>query len=370
MTRREFLAVMAAAVASAASIGAISNTPSARQAPRRPTPSRPGAFKVAVVLPSHCALPLVLARAAGIYERQGIDVELVPMASHTDAADSLQQGDVHAAQLAGPLFFALHQGTGPYKDNRTPLVSMQVAGIEGGALLASARTEIQSAGRLKGRKVATGGTHLVQTLLLREALMRAGLDPEKDLELAEMDMADLPAALMRGEADACMALEPYATSAIDSGAGRVISASAQLWHGHPCCYIAVRRETMLVNASKAEAFYSATLQAGARLREAGAQRDDAFAALLNDPAKLPVDQVREALEAGRAGFDPYPYKSSGEALIRLMKSGGIMDGPVNPARIVSDALLGDRTRMMMGSLGIAPPASDRRRETVAGIIFQ
>lgn len=372
MTRRDFLRLMLAASASFTVLGAggMANSPSksSRAAVRKPAPVRAGAFKVAVVAPSHCAASLVLTEVSGGFERSGLDIELVPYAEHMDAAMALRDGEVQAAQLAAPMFFALHQGTGPFKDNRVPLVSLQCAGTGGGALLISSRLDMASPAKLRGHRIATPGSHMTQTLLLYETLKRSGLDPSKDVELKSMGAAEAISSTLRGETDACMAIEPYATPS----AMHAMNTSERLWRGHPCCYIAVRRETFLgAEASKVEGFYAATLQGASALREAGAPRDEAMEQLLGAQIKLPVEALKTALEAGSIGYDPYPYKSAGRALLKLMKANGIMDGPANGPKIAPDTLPADRTRMMMASLGLLNvPKSDERRETIAGIIFE
>lgn len=379
MTRREFMRALIVAAVSAGAAGAegitnspaLKNTPSAVKPGRTvfviPPPSRPGSFRVAIVGMSHCSLPLIHALGNGHFPRFGIDVEIIPVPDYSDAVYALDKGEIHAAQISAPFFYALHMGTGPFKDNPVPLVSLQCAGTDGGSLLVSERTGIFTPNRLGGRVIGIAGNHLVQTMLLEETLKRSGLDPAKDVELKSFATGDLVSAMQRGEIDACMALEPYATTAIQSGLGREIAGTSRIWHNHPCCYIAMRRDKFMSSPTQAISFYSATILSSMMLHEPGQSRDDALTLIQKDPRKIPVDTYRAAIDSGRVGFDPFPYKSAGRALLMLMKANGIMAGPANPTKLVPETLIMEQTRMILGTLGLKAPQKDDRREIIAGM---
>ena len=59
--------------------------------------------------------------------------------------------------------------------------------------------------------------------LMLDVLNRAGLDPEKDVELIRIDFFDMGQALADGKIDAFCSGEPYPSEAVVKGYGRVLS---------------------------------------------------------------------------------------------------------------------------------------------------
>jgi len=59
-------------------------------------------------------------------------------------------------------------------------------------------------------------------ILLREALTRNGLSPEKDVVLTRVDFFDMGLALARGGIDAFLSGEPFPTLAVHQGYGRIL----------------------------------------------------------------------------------------------------------------------------------------------------
>lgn len=74
---------------------------------------------------------------------------------------------------------------------------------------------------LKGRKIGyVPGT--MHEILLREALQRSGLSPDRDVTLVRVDFFDMGTALAGGDIDAFLSGEPFPTLAVNKGFGRVL----------------------------------------------------------------------------------------------------------------------------------------------------
>ena len=81
---------------------------------------------------------------------------------------------------------------------------------------------VQSIAGLKGKRIGyVPGT--MHEILLREALTRNQLSPEKDVELIRVDFFDMGLALARGSIDAFLSGEPFPTLAVHSGYGRILA---------------------------------------------------------------------------------------------------------------------------------------------------
>jgi len=81
---------------------------------------------------------------------------------------------------------------------------------------------IHSVTDLKGGKIGyVPGT--MHEILLRETLVKNGLNPDTDVKLTRVDFFDMGMALARGNIDAFLSGEPFPTLAVLKGYGRVLS---------------------------------------------------------------------------------------------------------------------------------------------------
>ena len=75
---------------------------------------------------------------------------------------------------------------------------------------------------LRGRRIGyVPGT--MHELLLREALSREGISPEKDVTLTRVDFFDMGTALAAGNIDAFLSGEPLPTVTVEKGYGRILA---------------------------------------------------------------------------------------------------------------------------------------------------
>src|SRR4051794_27857271 len=119
-------------------------------------------------------LPLWLARDAGLFKKYGLDVSLKELNSSEELLPALAQrdGDVYAA-TAPYIVSAIGDGAA--------LVFIANTGYSVLKLLS--RPEIARAADLKGKKVGTGELGSSQDRITHQALIRLGLDPERDVTL-------------------------------------------------------------------------------------------------------------------------------------------------------------------------------------------
>ena len=81
---------------------------------------------------------------------------------------------------------------------------------------------VQSVADLKGRKIGyVPGT--MHEILLRETLARNQLSPDTDVTLVRIDFFDMGTALAQGAIEAFLSGEPFPSTAVEKGYGRILS---------------------------------------------------------------------------------------------------------------------------------------------------
>jgi len=124
------------------------------------------------------SLPAWVAKDAGIFERNGLDVQLVFFTGGTTAVMALVSADTPMAQLAGPA--VLH----------SVLAGSDAAIIAGGVTSLNyyllSRPEIKTPEQLKGGSVAISRFGSSSDFIARYALSKVGLTPGKDVTIVQI----------------------------------------------------------------------------------------------------------------------------------------------------------------------------------------
>jgi ABC-type nitrate/sulfonate/bicarbonate transport system substrate-binding protein len=140
-------------------------------------------------------LPLWLAQDAGLFEKNGLKVLLKELNSSEELVQSIQnrEGQIYAATANW-----LVSGIGDGFD----LVFVANTGYS--VLKLVARPNIRRPEELKGKKVGTGEANSSQDRITRQALLRLGLNPDRDVTLVPFGSRSIQRlnALLKGEIDA------------------------------------------------------------------------------------------------------------------------------------------------------------------------
>jgi NitT/TauT family transport system substrate-binding protein len=140
-------------------------------------------------------LPLWLAQDAGLFERNGLKVTLKELNSSEELVQSTQnrEGHIYAATANW-----LVSGIGDGFD----LVFVANTGYS--VLKLVTRPDIRRPEELKGKKVGTGEANSSQDRITRQALLRLGLNPDRDVTLVPFGSRSIQRlnALLKGEIDA------------------------------------------------------------------------------------------------------------------------------------------------------------------------
>ncbi|MGH9178371.1 MAG: ABC transporter substrate-binding protein [Acidimicrobiales bacterium] len=184
-------------------------------AARRATPDdEPVAVRIGYV-PATATLPLQVAEAKGLFERNDLDVTL------TEVPDSSKA----AAGLGSQFDIVLSTAADLIRDSQAGLDLVEVAGNTISTednpyaqIVTRADTGITEIDQLEGRTIGTSAaTGVVHAATLYWA-MEEGAEPES-IKAVEASAPDLPVQLQAKQVDAVQALEPLATQLV--GAGQV-----------------------------------------------------------------------------------------------------------------------------------------------------
>ncbi len=146
-------------------------------------------------------IPVWIGIENGIFERHGFDVEWRPIGKSMDRLNAISSGEAQFASIGEiAMLSAMAQG-----NNRFYWVGNQdiAPGFEG----LVARSGITTYEQLKGQKIGFpfgSSVDLTCRMLLREN----GLDPEKDVELVNLEVGDVPATFRTGKIAAVLIWEP------------------------------------------------------------------------------------------------------------------------------------------------------------------
>lgn len=161
--------------------------------------------------------PALIADKEGFYREEGLNVDLKALGDGPVIQQALAAGELDVAYV----------GTPPvYQWFSRGLQSRFLAKVNYGqaAVIVDAKSPINSLEALKGKKLAgvkkgSGMDVLLRGYVLKE---KAGLNPDKDLDIIDMPPGNMNAALERGIVDAAFSWEPFVSQSLLRGSSRVL----------------------------------------------------------------------------------------------------------------------------------------------------
>ena len=195
--------------------------------------------------------PCYLAHALGLFEREGLDVEIRVSPDPVETAEGLLAGRVDVS-WGGPMRVMLHHD----RDPDCPLVCFcKVVGPEPFVLVGKPRAQAFDLTQLAGLKLGAVSEVPTPWQLLQEDLRRVGLDPDGIERGPGRSMADNIEAMLAGDIDVAQVMEPYIDLALQRG--------ASLWHA-----FAQRGDVAFTSFYTTRDFAAANAQACQRLSRA------------------------------------------------------------------------------------------------------
>jgi hypothetical protein len=129
----------------------------------------------------------------------------------------------------------------------------------------------------------------------------------------------------------------------------------------------MRRDFFEKNQSLAKSLYLSTLESGLALNNTNSRQAVVESIHKGSApyAKFPISDMNKAFSV-RSDFDPFPYQSSGRALLSLMMEQNLMPKNTDPGKIIAETFLSDFSRDLLTSLGGVPPKENNREEKIMG----
>lgn len=299
------------------------------------------------------AAPLIAAQELGLFASHGVKVELHREVGWATVRDKIIFGELDAAQAPAPLLWSAQLGLG---GPRCDVLTALVLNLHGNAITLSSR--LHSAGvrhassfraeahRRHGEaRFTLGIVHPFSShhLQLRQWLLAAGLDPEKDVRIVVVPPAQMFRNLAAGTLDGYCAGEPWGSVAVQAGQGWCPIWSARLSPGHVEKVLMVRAEFSREHSHEHLALVAALNDACAWCDELGNRPQ--LADWLAEPRYLDVsvNAIRPAL-TGR--FDNGAGQIEAVADFHIFSRGGAnLPSPAAAATLQNE----------LGSAGLLPP---------------
>jgi len=243
-------------------------------------------------------LPAWLAKSAGIFEKNGLDVEVILVRGGAlnimgIVADRLQLSSVGPEAVVG----ARLQGSD---------VVLLACAADSEPVYVLKRPEIKNMAELKGKASAVtrlgGTTHLY----LRAGLKHFGLDADRDLTILQMGRSsDVAAALERGQIAVAAISYVYAQPLLDKGWPALIELSKMGFRYPPAC-VASTRAYVKNNPTVIDAFLRSYIEGIHRVKTDPKTAEDVYIRFAREGNR---DLVRKAVRVYGDTFSRMPYVS-------------------------------------------------------------
>jgi len=332
------------------------------------------------MIPTICALPLLVAQELGIFKEYGFDsVSFVQTGSPQLLSSQMQSGafDLSQQYMPAPLIGGIKARPG----DDVPVI----VGILGqnGCSLAMALKHKDNRDPRNWRTLRFGVPFLQShhALLLRYFLAEHGIDPDVQVSFRVVPPNEFVLQLKAGIIDGFFASEPNGQQAVYEGVGYIHTLSQEIWPGHPCCALTAQAAWIKRYPRTLIAFQKAVLEATRLASDANSRSQ--FVSILAQRDNLNQQQVViEQVLSGqfadglgdqksvrlRTAFDPYPYPAAAIWMLSQLKRWGFVREDIKYAEVVSRGLLDGDIAKLMAELRMPAPSADRV-ETIMGRPF-
>jgi NitT/TauT family transport system substrate-binding protein len=270
-----------------------------------------------------------LADDAGLFRKEGINVELIPFASSPDGLNALNNGRIDVAVTFGtcaPLTFIS-------KGADFVIIGGHLTGGHSIAAKPSVAARFRSIKDFRGLTVASPRMYTAD-VIFRGALVKAGLSVGSQVKIIEVKNG--PAALealKAGKVDAAVLVYGDSSSAIRAGF-KIIRWSNDLFPNHPCCRLVAKRATVHQRQKDLTAFLKAMIQAE-RIKDTDPKR---FVSTWSKRQNIDFARSKEILLEPHILFSIDPNEKGVVRMWNFMKSVGYLRSNTDIRRNINTAL--------------------------------
>ncbi|WP_091737740.1 CmpA/NrtA family ABC transporter substrate-binding protein [Phenylobacterium immobile] len=354
-------------------------------------------------IPLNDAAPLVVAKELGLFEAEGLRVELSREASWANIRDKVAVGALDGGHMLAPMTLAASIGVG---GERTPMTVPLSLNLNGSAVtvstaLAEAMRAVDPEGMAERPRTARPLARLIASRRafserpltfavvfpysmhayeLRYWLAAAGVDPDHDIRLVVVPPPRMGERLKAGDIDGFCVAAPWNALSVSQGDGEIVVYASDIWRMGPDKVFGVTRGWAEANPEALQAVVRALLKAAA-WADAPENRAQ-VATLLAGSAYVDVAEavVRQSLigsppyapgEDGPASQDylvfnryaaSFPWRSHALWFLTQMRRWGQI-GPEVDIRAVADSVYRpDLFRRAAAALGQSAPLVDLKAE--------
>ena len=255
----------------------------------------PAGTKVRVsIIPNTIGAPLYVAYVKGYFAEEGMDVQLLPVESGSDTFTTMASGNAEVAfgGISAGMLNAVSRGidfeiVAPLHTERPPVASPLVVSkkrFDSG--------ELKTVAALKGKKIAVNSAQTATLWWLKEALAKAGLDVNKDVEVVALPFGQMAAALESSSIDAAILTEPVTTGAEQKGL--IVRISEDFINGFTPTVLYFNKDWSSKNPELAQKFVKAFLRGARDLNSDGGWADDKNLAAIEQITKVPAAVLKVA----------------------------------------------------------------------------
>ncbi|MDR1911179.1 MAG: ABC transporter substrate-binding protein [Helicobacteraceae bacterium] len=294
-------------------------------------------------LPITDGAPLLIAHAKKLYEAEGLEADKpVLFRSWSQIAEAFMARQINLVHLLSPITVWARYGS------KFPARVTAWNHMAGSALTVA--LDINSVKDLGGKSVAIPFWYSIHNVVLQKILRKAGLKiitkPKPKLAADEtslivMSPADMAPALAQKSIAGFIVAEPFNAAAELKGVGKVLRFTGDVWNNHACCVVFQHQQDLDERPEWSQKVVNAIVKAQLWMRD---HRPETAAILANDGENKYTPFPKAALERvlipnaeldaaylksganthsawnrARIDFQPYPFPSYTEALIKELR---------------------------------------------------
>ncbi|NWF65499.1 MAG: ABC transporter substrate-binding protein [Chloroflexi bacterium] len=287
-----------------------------------------GTLKIAV-LPIIDTLPMYVAEAEGLFEKYGVTVELIPVASAPERDQLLAAGQADGTINETLSVILFNKDTIQMQAVRYAL--RPVEGYGHFFILASGKSGITSAQDLKGVEIGVSQGTVIE--YVTERLLQAeGLNSDEIKTIAVPKIPDRMALLGSGELAAGVLPDPLASLAVSQGAVKILDDSMHPEYGFSV--YSFRKETIDTKPEAVKAFLAAIEEASDLINQNAAP----YITLLSDKGLVPPPLL-ETFEVPPFPDQAVPTEEEWNDALAWAQEKGMLSADVRHMDSVNSSLL-------------------------------